>query len=79
MTKDIVTKDMRISRRHTLTVMGGAAVSVAMPSVVRAQAAEIQVHYSMPAIFKEAQDAVMEAFTKKHPEVRATYVNPTPT
>ena len=79
MTKETMTKDTHVSRRHTLTLMGGAAVSVAMPSVARAQAAEIQVHYSMPAIFKDAQDAVMEAFTKKHPEVKATYVNPTPT
>ena len=79
MTKDITTTDTRVSRRHTLTLMGGAAVSVAMPSVARAQSAEIQVHYSMPAIFKDAQEAVMEAFAKKHPEVKATYVNPTPT
>ncbi|MGL4242215.1 MAG: ABC transporter substrate-binding protein [Beijerinckiaceae bacterium] len=62
-----------------MALMGGAAASVAMPAVVRAQAVEISVHYSMPAIFKEAQDAVMEAFTKKHPEVKAAYVNPTPT
>lgn len=74
-----MTKDLSISRRHTLTLMGGATASVMMPAVVRAQAADIQVHYSMPAIFKEAQDAVMEAFVRKHPEVKATYVNPTPT
>ncbi len=60
-------------------VMGGAAAGVFMPAVARAQATEIQVHYSMPAIFKEAQDAVMAAFQTKHPEVKATYVNPTPT
>jgi multiple sugar transport system substrate-binding protein len=67
------------NRRQSLVMMGGATTTVAMPSIVRAQAVEISVHYSMPAIFKEAQDAVMEAFTKKHPEVKATYVNPTPT
>lgn len=33
----------------------------------------------MPAIFKEAQEAVLAAFSAKHPEVKATYVNPTPT
>jgi multiple sugar transport system substrate-binding protein len=68
-----------LSRRHGLALIGGATAGVFMPSVVRAQATEIQVHYSMPAIFKEAQDAVMAAFQSKHPEVKATYVNPTPT
>ncbi|MGL5115235.1 MAG: ABC transporter substrate-binding protein [Beijerinckiaceae bacterium] len=70
---------MTMNRRHSLALMGGAAATIAMPSVVRAQAVEISVHYSMPAIFKEAQDAVMAAFSAKHPEVKATYVNPTPT
>ncbi len=68
-----------VSRRDGLALMGGAAAGVFMPAVARAQATEIQVHYSMPAIFKEAQDAVMAAFQTKHPEVKATYVNPTPT
>ncbi len=68
-----------LSRRDGLAIIGGAAAGVFMPAVARAQAAEIQVHYSMPAIFKEAQDAVMAAFQVKHPEVKATYVNPTPT
>jgi multiple sugar transport system substrate-binding protein len=71
-------KQLQITRRQGLALIGGASASIAMPSVVRAQAAEIQVHYSMPAIFKEAQDAVMAAFSAKHPEVKATYVNPTP-
>jgi multiple sugar transport system substrate-binding protein len=70
---------LSFTRRHSLAMMGGATATVAMPSIVRAQAVEISVHYSMPAIFKEAQDAVMAAFTRKHPEVKATYVNPTPT
>jgi multiple sugar transport system substrate-binding protein len=70
---------INLSRRQGLALMGGAAATIAMPAVVRAQAVAISVHYSMPAIFKEAQDAVMEAFKKKHPEVNATYVNPTPT
>lgn len=74
-----MTNTLNINRRHGLALMGGAAASIAMPSIVRAQAAEISVHYSMPAIFKEAQDAVMAAFTAKHPEVKATYLNPTPT
>lgn len=68
-----------LSRRDGLALMGGATAGVFMPAVARAQATEIQVHYSMPAIFKEAQDAVMAAFQAKHPEVKATYVNPTPT
>lgn len=68
-----------ISRRRGLALAGGAALSVAMPAVARAQQVEISVHYSMPAIFKDAKDAIMEAFSRKHPEVKAAYVNPTPT
>jgi multiple sugar transport system substrate-binding protein len=74
-----MTKTTSITRRRTLALMGGASAVVAMPAVVRAQAVEIQAHYSMPAIFKEAQDAVLAAFSAKHPEVKVTYVNPTPT
>ncbi len=69
----------QVTRRTGLAIMGGASASVFMPAVVRAQAVEIQAHYSMPAIFKEAQDAVLAAFSAKHPEVKVTYVNPTPT
>lgn len=74
-----MTKPASMTRRQGLALMGGASAAVFMPSIVRAQTVDIQVHYSMPAIFKEAQDAVMAAFTAKHPEVKATYVNPTPT
>jgi len=70
---------LSFTRRQGIFTLGAGAAAVAMPSIVRAQATEISVHYSMPAIFKEAQDAVMEAFARKHPEVKATYVNPTPT
>jgi multiple sugar transport system substrate-binding protein len=70
---------LSFTRRQGFFAVGAGAAAVAMPSIVRAQAAEIQVHYSMPAIFKEAQDAVLAAFQAKHPEVKATYVNPTPT
>jgi multiple sugar transport system substrate-binding protein len=69
----------KLSRREGLAMLGGATAGVLMPAIARAQAVEIQVHYSMPAIFKDAQEAVMAAFSAKHPEVKATYVNPTPT
>jgi multiple sugar transport system substrate-binding protein len=69
-----------LTRRQTLALAGAAAAGgVFAPAVVRAQTVDIVVHYSMPAIFKDAQDAVMAAFSRAHPEVRATYVNPTPT
>ena len=67
------------NRRHSLAILGGSAATVFMPAVVCAETTEISVHYSMPAIFKEAKDAIMAAFTAKHPEVKASYVNPTPT
>jgi multiple sugar transport system substrate-binding protein len=67
----------RISRRSTLGLMAGAA-TLAMPNVVRAQTIEVVAHYSMPPIFKTAQEAVAEAFNKKSDKVKVTYVNPTP-
>ncbi|MBN8944711.1 MAG: ABC transporter substrate-binding protein [Rhizobiales bacterium] len=68
----------RYSRRSTLGLMAGAA-TIAMPHVVRAQTLEIVAHYSMPPIFKEAQETIAEAFNKKSDKVKVTYVNPTPT
>lgn len=68
-----------LTRRHSLALIGGTAAGVFMPAIARANTTEISVHYSMPAIFKEAQDAVLAAFSAKHPEVKATYLNPTPT
>ena len=69
----------KLTRRESLALMGGASATVFMPAVARAQAIEIQAHYSMPAIFKEAQDAVLAAFSAKHPNIKVSYVNPTPT
>lgn len=67
-----------LTRRSTLGLIAGAA-SIAMPHVVRAQTLEIVAHYSMPPIFKEAQETIAEAFNKKSDKVKVTYVNPTPT
>lgn len=69
----------KIGRRATLGMLAGTAGILAAPAV-RAQApVAIAVHYSMPAIFKPAKDAVLEAFAKKFPNIQASYVNPTPT
>lgn len=68
-----------MNRRQALAAAGGATATVFMPAIARANTVEIVAHYSMPAIFKEAQDAVLAAFSAKHPEVKVTYVNPTPT
>jgi multiple sugar transport system substrate-binding protein len=68
----------RVNRRQALGVVGGATAGVFMPAVARAQAVEIVAHYSMPPIFKDAQEAVLAAFSAKNPDVKVTYVNPTP-
>lgn len=72
-------RHLMMNRRQALAAAGGATATVFMPAIARANTAEIVAHYSMPAIFKEAQDAVLAAFSAKHPEVKVTYVNPTPT
>jgi multiple sugar transport system substrate-binding protein len=74
-----MSRSLSITRRQSLALMGGATAGVFMPAVARANTVEITAHYSMPAIFKEAQEAVLAAFSAKHPEVKVTYVNPTPT
>lgn len=74
-----MSRSLSITRRQSLALMGGATAGVFMPAVARANTVEIVAHYSMPAIFKEAQEAVLAAFSAKHPEVKVTYVNPTPT
>jgi multiple sugar transport system substrate-binding protein len=68
-----------VSRRTALGLMAGASTTMFAPAIARAQAVEISVHYSMPAIFKPAQDAVMAEFAKRFPNIKATYTNPTPT
>jgi multiple sugar transport system substrate-binding protein len=70
---------LAFDRRHALGLMAGAPAAVFAPAVARAQTVEIVAHYSMPAIFKPAQDAVLEAFHRTTPSVRVTYANPTPT
>ncbi len=69
---------MTLTRRTTLGLMAGSTAAVLAPAIARAQTVEISAHYSMPAIFKPAQDAVVEAFHRSQSAVRVTYVNPTP-
>lgn len=71
--------EMKPSRRDLMVAGSAAAAGVFLPAIACANTTELVVHYSMPAIFKEAQDAVLAAFSAKHPEVKASYVNPTPT
>lgn len=69
-----------LTRRSALGLVAGTAATALMAPAVRAQTpVAISVHYSMPAIFKPAKDAVMEAFAKRFPNIQATYANPTPT
>jgi multiple sugar transport system substrate-binding protein len=67
---------MTITRRTAFA----AAATLALPAIPRAQGAmTLNVHYSMPAIFKPAQDAIAEAFMRQNPAIRIDYGNPTPT
>ena len=68
---------MTLSRRHALGLMAGTALFA--PAIARAQTIEITAHYSMPAIFKPAQDAILEAFQRARQDIRVAYANPTPT
>lgn len=70
-----------VSRRTALGLAAGAAATGLLgPNGARAQGTvEVVAHYSMPPIFKDAQDAIAAAFMAKNPDVKLTYVNPTPT
>ncbi|KPL53048.1 ABC transporter substrate-binding protein [Prosthecomicrobium hirschii] len=74
-----MTLDLSISRRGALGLAGGAAATLAMPGIVRAAGVDLVVHYSMPAIFKDAQEAIAAAFNARQSAIRVSYVNPTPT
>ena len=67
-----------LDRRAALGLMAGAA-TLGMPHVVRAQTIELIAHYSMPPIFKEAQESLAEAFNRRSDKIKVGYVNPTPT
>ena len=67
-----------MNRRSAIGLIAGGAAALAAPAVRAQSAVAINVHYSMPAIFKPAQDAVLEEFSKRFPNIRATYLNPTP-
>ncbi|QYU67564.1 extracellular solute-binding protein [Leptolyngbya sp. 15MV] len=67
---------MTLTRRGAFTL----AATLGLPAIPRAQGATtLNVHYSMPAIFKPAQDAIAEAFMRANPSIRIDYGNPTPT
>lgn len=74
-----MTLNLSITRREALGLAGAAAATVAMPHVARAQTTELVVHYSMPGIFKEAQEAIAAAFNARQSAIKVAYVNPTPT
>lgn len=74
-----MTHNFSITRREALGLAGAAAATVAMPHVARAQTTELVVHYSMPGIFKEAQEAIAAAFNARQSAIKVAYVNPTPT
>jgi multiple sugar transport system substrate-binding protein len=68
-----------LGRRRAMGIAGGAAAALWAPAIHAQAPVSISIHYSMPAIFKPAQDAVMEEFTRRFPRIAASYLNPTPT
>lgn len=73
--------DHIVTRRRALALAAGsaAAAGIFKPAIVQAQAAELSVHYSMPAIFKDAQEEVAATFMRQNPAIKVAYLNPTPT
>lgn len=68
-----------LNRREALGLLAGTSSLVFAPAVARAAVTEIVAHYSMPAIFKEAHDQILAEFNRQNPDIKVTYLNPTPT
>lgn len=52
---------------------GLSAALLAAPSIARANTVEITVHYAQPHVFKDAKDAIAEAFARKEPGIRISW------
>jgi multiple sugar transport system substrate-binding protein len=65
---------MTITRRYLLTGAAAAGGTLAMPSILRAQSAdiEISVQYSAPVLFKELKENIAREFMAKNPKIKVT-------
>ena len=65
---------MHATRRHFLTTTAAAAGAIAMPGVLRAQSApvEISVQYSIPVLFRDLMENVAREFMARHPSIKVT-------
>ena len=52
---------------------GLAAALLAAPTIARADAVEITVHYAQPHVFKDAKEAIAAAFALREPGIRITW------
>ncbi|MBR0656131.1 ABC transporter substrate-binding protein [Plastoroseomonas arctica] len=63
-----------LSRRAALA----APLALAMPAIARAQAAEVVVHYPMPAFFKDVMEKIAEEFQAANPGITVRHLAPSP-
>ncbi len=60
----------RFTRRAALA---GAAVTLAAPRLAVAAPVEIEVHYAMPAVYKDVMERLATGFMAAHPDVKVSY------
>jgi multiple sugar transport system substrate-binding protein len=61
---------IRLTRR---TVLAAGAGLVAAPRVALAAPVEIDVHYAMPAVYKDVMDRLAADFMARHADIKVTY------
>jgi len=66
----------KLSRR--MAIGATLSASLATPRLLRAQSAEVVVHYPMPAFFKDVMEKIAEEFTRAHPGLTVRYLAPAP-
>ena len=66
----------KLSRR--MAIGATLSASLATPRLLRAQSAEVVVHYPMPAFFKDVMEKIAEEFARAHPGLTVRYLAPAP-
>lgn len=62
--------------RHTHTGLAAFAMATALSTLPALAQTEIRVHYAIPTIWAETQDALAEAFMEAHPDITVTLDGP---
>ena len=66
--------EIRMTDLSRRVLLGTSLATLATPALHAQAPVEITVHYAQPFIFKASYDAITEAFARREPAIRITYV-----